>query len=226
MGFNGISGFSSVLGAYTPPFYNFPTSFLSAIAYRFNAKDTGNFALRVDGSNQFVTGYTDPISGIAIAQTVASLQPTMVAGGVLFDGVNDFLRSNENIPSQKEYWVIGNLNTERNFAPFADTFLDHFGTIGVLLIGAGGTKTLNSSFGAIKINNVTSFNFDPTVNKKSISVIYAGADYSEKITLGFHPFSNYLNGQISDVIAFNRVLTTGERAELQTYLQAFHSFTP
>ncbi len=206
-------------------YFGFPTSFRDAIAYRFNGKDTDNFAVRVDSGFDYVESYTDPISGIVVEQTTASLQPKLVAGGVNFDGVDDGLVKVALGFVPPEIWVVAN-------SLDGATFTQYRNFVTLRPTGAGATVFVASdisnsnlfAFGGL-IDNVATSNFAPLANKKSVGAT-SGATYTDHALYIGGNIAGFtsVNGTISEVLLFNRVLTTPERAELQTYLETLHSF--
>ena len=79
--------------------------------------------------------------------------------------------------------------------------------------------------GNIRVNNVSTGNFaSPPTAKQTVS----GEAGTVKISIGrtfraSAPQSGWF-GAVQRVLCINRVLTSGERIELQAYLQIYHSF--
>jgi hypothetical protein len=212
-------------------YYGFPASFRDAIAFRFNAKDTPNFVLREDTGEFFVVSYTDPISEITVSQATASAQPKKITNKCIFDGTNDVLFNNSAfVPNQiKSAVAVANCNraTFYNYDCIVTTRILAF----LQNLYIGGTPNTTKLFNAnanvsknVRVNNVSDNNFAPMSNLKS-AYVEANSSYVS-LFIGADTNVRYWSGEINDAILFNRVLTNTERAELQTYLESFHGFTP
>ena len=213
-------------------YYGFPASFRDAIVFRFNAKDTPNFVLREDTGEFFVVSYTDPISAITVSQATASEQPKKIANECIFDGTNDVLFNNSAFITNQIKSAVAVANCNRaTFNSFDCIVTTRYYVVNVFQLFIGGIPATTNLFNSntdvatnVHINNVFDNNFVPMNNLKS-AYIEANAS-GTFLFIGADTDVRHWSGKINDVILFNRNLTNSERAELQTYLESFHGFTP
>jgi hypothetical protein len=209
----------------------FPPSLISAVLFRFNAKDTPNFVLRADMGDYFVVSYTDPISGITISQSTASLQPKKETGVVKFNG-SLLINNSIAINAQSVAACFGQITLPLTYPNNpSDTYCFTNSKAEIGIYGLTGTSSLRTDIlQNIKVNNIAS-----TILQNNCTV------YGERLLpatsythLAVGAFGEYPVGQayrfviaeIYDIIYFNRVLTNTERAELQAYLESYHGLNP
>ncbi|GAB4493094.1 MAG: hypothetical protein OHK0045_21950 [Raineya sp.] len=226
----GISSFVSV--EVSDIYYGFPPSFLDAIAFRFNAKDTPNFTIREDAGDSFVVSYTDPISGITVNQPTASIQPKKHIGSVAFN--NDCLiNTTASVAGDSIVLVLKSIQLPFGYPNNpGDTYCIFSVNNNAAFYGDAGTGSIRTGFLLNQRQNNVPSNY--TLNGGA-TVLYGEKLFSNPsncITIGAYleapsgfPF-RYTICEIYDAIVFNRALTPAELTELQNYLQDFHNFTP
>lgn len=205
------------------PYYGMPAGLRSAVAFRFNAKDDANFVLRMDGAYYYVVSYTDPISLITVSQDVDSRQFMRERDRVIAVGGN--LTSLKSVISvvHEEVWVV-----------FSD--MDLRGGSTNLYGSSMSCSFVSLDFDPVwrpwginyRVNNVPT-NIFSLYTKQTTSCEGVRGGVSQIINIGDQVLPGTgvgMTGAYYDVIVFNRVLTSGERSDLQTYLQEFHSFNP
>jgi len=228
-----IAFFASMMGKSTlDPYYGMPAGLRSAVAFRFNAKDEQNFALRNDAGIDYVVSYTDPISGIMVGQPIASEQPVKLSGSTEFDGISDALIVLNSGLKPFESWAIATFNT----SPAPDynaifTIRDNGSAMQASIQFEPFTNRIRQTdnvHDSAMVNNLSTDIFLPALSKKSVSIRHNNIDLpQENLFIGRDASygGRFWNGKIYDIILFNRVLNSTERTQLQNYLETFHNFT-
>jgi hypothetical protein len=195
------------------------------VIFDFDAKQDSKFTLRTDSGVDYVVDYTD--RGITVAQAIASKQPVKLSDDCYFNGIGSHLFNPNLGQTPQEIWSVATYDL-----PLAKQYdglvtLSNSGYI-PLVLDLNSTSFLALG-GGTRVNNISTNIFLPALTKKTVSdffgyippqptQLWIGQDRG----FGFRSWQ----GNISRLILFSAELTTDQRNRLQTYLQAYHEFTP
>ncbi|MEI7445692.1 MAG: calcium-binding protein, partial [Burkholderiales bacterium] len=180
--------------------------------------------------------WVDKGSGMTNAlQATASAQPTYVTGAINGNGVvrfdgNDWLNALSSIPSTYTIFAVQKMEGTQNGRTISTT-----GATGDWFLGShgGGTSRFYSngwiSYGVTANTNVEVYSAQSSAATGATAWLN-GTQFATTSAATIAPnslqFGRYINGteyskfDLGEVIAYNRVLTTDERATVQAYLAA------
>lgn len=170
--------------------------------------------------NQYVSQWTDK-SGLGnhATQVTEASQPLYVTNGLnnrsvlRFDGSDDSFALGSTFDIGSCFVVCNHLGTTYG----GYQALLYSGN--VHLMTAGGTELYPDYFDDWYVNGIATKETAPIINYKTISVVKTGTIISELLTIGLNIYWNHdWNGDIVEIIIYNRALTTEERQQVETYL--------
>ncbi len=212
MGFNGKSGFGSVLGSGGGG-VEVPLYIETNLVFDFDFEQTEKQSLRI---GIYLENYVD--RGISMSQGTAAFQPIMDTLGLAFDGFNDFMTLGAT--GGQEIWVVCN-NIDGAVFNDADGLFSTPITSDDYIYAERFTTLFRLPFPSMKINNVYSFNFGVLNDFKTVSQEMAAG--GSPLEIGNAARVYYWNGYIKRILIYDAIKTPQEKQKIQSYLRYKYS---
>ena len=216
------------------------------VIYTANANSIGSptLWLKADKGVTLVDGYVSNWAdqsgnGYNASQTASTCQPLFV-NNVLsgkpvlrFDGINDLLATTSNITVRSIFIVAnylgGNTFTGEGYICRRTTYTSEVGYY-FLAANPATTYLINDAtysafYNTLYINGVNTSNASPLINYKVICGLASFLPtVSNGINIGYNIQGlSYLNGDISEIIIYDTLLTTAQRISVENYLKNKYS---